>query len=430
MNGDLLSIFRDFVATGFQIWCLTLLFVNEKKKKGIALVVLLWGMITGTVVFMSYLNILIPIKLIVIIALVVIVGKKVYICSYNKLLLYGIIFVCVEYCSELMAIQSWNYFNKPIYSSNPIYDDFSFLLILIANMICYILTFILGKVMKPKESRMKFKDIYPCIIQGIPLMMILFGIQLALQRIGETAIRMWFLIGSTGICIAFVFNIMYIQNYLKMLDERRNEERALNDLKMKNEYYLQKLEVEERIKSIYHDLKNYFILSDQKMIGKEIRKKLNLYEKYYETGNEFLNIILAEKIGKALENEIYIECHVDFSKGNFMNALDISTIFGNLLDNALEATEKIDKNERYIIFDVATKRNLLIISIRNSMIKCEENIYRKGKWNKTFHGYGVKNVEKSLDNYNGRMKINIKEGEFGVNIVIPIPVRKYEEKKF
>jgi sensor histidine kinase regulating citrate/malate metabolism len=49
-----------------------------------------------------------------------------------------------------------------------------------------------------------------------------------------------------------------------------------------------------------------------------------------------LNIVLAEKIRKAYEMGIQIECHVDFTKGSFMTPLDISTIFGNLLDNALK----------------------------------------------------------------------------------------------
>lgn len=423
MNSDLFLIFRDFIVTGFQIWCLTLLFVNEKRKNRRGLKLLFWAIITGIVVLMSYLNFLIPIKLMILVALIVLLGRYVYNCSSSKLLLYGIVFVLIEYCSELIVIQFWNYFNKPIYSQNIMYDDFSFMLIVMINMVCFILTSILGKIIKQNETKVKLKDIYPIIIQGLPFIAVLLGIHLALPTLQAENIKMWFLIGSIGVCIAFIFNVMYMQNYLKMLNKAKEEEEKLNELKMKNEYYLQKMEVEERIKSIYHDLKNYFILSDQEMIGEEIRKKLDLYERFYETGNEFLNIILAEKISKAYEKGINIECHVDFSKGDFIDVLDISTIFGNLLDNALEAVEKVQGEERYIFLNVATKRNLLIIVIKNSMVvNNKKNISAGKKWNATFHGYGLKNIEKSLDNYDGKMKINVKEGEFEVDIVLPIPV--------
>lgn len=62
---------------------------------------------------------------------------------------------------------------------------------------------------------------------------------------------------------------------------------------------MQKLQEEERVKEIYHDLKNYFLLSEDDKISEEIRKKLKMYERFYETGNDFLNIVLAEKIRKA-----------------------------------------------------------------------------------------------------------------------------------
>lgn len=424
MNSHAFFLLRDFVVTGFQIWCLTLLFANEKRKNGRIFKLLFWTILTGTVVLMSYLNILIPIKFLVLVMLIVLLGKCVYCCSWSKLLFYGIVFVLIEYCSELMVMQFWSYFNEPVYSQNIMYGDFSSMIMIMINMICFVLTFALGKIINQSEIKIKLRDIYPVIIQGIPFIVVLLGIHLALPTLQAPNIRMWFLVSSIGICIAFIFNVMYMQNYLKMLDERKKEEQTLHELKIKNEYYLQKLEVEEKIKSVYHDLKNYFLLSDQEIIDEKIRKKLDLYERFYETGNEFLNIVLAEKISKAYEKGINIECHVDFSKGSFMDALDISTIFGNLLDNALEATEKVPENEKYIFINAAPKRNFLIIAIKNSMVSNREGGFTSKKWNSTFHGYGLKNIERSLNNYDGKMKINVKEAEFEVNIVLPIPVKK------
>lgn len=66
------------------------------------------------------------------------------------------------------------------------------------------------------------------------------------------------LICAIGVFIAFVFTVLYVQRYLEILDRSKEEEQAISELKMKNEYYLQKLQEEERVKEIYHDLKIIF----------------------------------------------------------------------------------------------------------------------------------------------------------------------------
>lgn len=76
----------------------------------------------------------------------------------------------------------------------------------------------------------------------------------------------------------------------KVFGNIRSEQRGGTSnkwIKNENEYYLQKLQEEERVKEIYHDLKNYFLLSDDDKVSEEIRKKLKMYERFYETGNDF-----------------------------------------------------------------------------------------------------------------------------------------------
>ena len=140
-------------------------------------------------------------------------------------------------------------------------------------------------------------------------------------------------------------------------------------------------------------------------------------------------MILADKIGKAEKEHIHIECYVDFSQGDFIEALDISTIFGNLLDNAIEAVRKIEVGEKYIFINVAIKGQLLVIVIKNSMrtfVSASEQL-QTDKWNKRYHGYGLSNVKKSLKKYHGEMKISTDEKEFRVSVVIPLPMEKFEK---
>ena len=421
MSNMLGIILRDFCVTAFQIWCLGLLMVNEKVKTNKHIRRMFFLFLTITVVTLSLLDVHVFAKFFVLICLVVLLGKYIYDCSRAKLLLYGCILVVTEFSSEIIIIQLWNWFNKPVYTSNIMYEDFTANIVIMILTIYFVIMFLLGKVIKRNRDKIKMKEMYSVFISGIPFMIVLLGIHVSLPKIHDAGVRHWFLISSVGVFFAFVFNVIYMQNYLEMIERNRESECAVAQLKLKNEYYLQKLQTEEKIKEIYHDLKNYFLFSDDFKISSELKKKLSLYERFYETGNDFLNIILAEKINKAYEDDIRIECHVDFSKGDFMEALDISTIFGNLLDNALEATEKIEEGEKYIFIDVAVKRKFMILVVRNNMNNFIGNKLKTDKWNSTYHGYGLKNVRNAVKKYEGEMKVSIDGKEFRVNVVIPIP---------
>lgn len=420
MSHDFYLIFRDAIITIFQIWCFTLLAINEKGKENKNFKNFFILSISTVLVILSYFSTPILVKLTITVLLVVMLGQFVYQCSKIKLFLYGIIMVVTTYCSEMLVIQTWNLFNEPVYSQNMVYDDFVIEVIIMANAVYFIIMCLLGKILKKSNRKVRVKESYSLIILSVPFLLVLAGLHASLPKVQESGIRGWFLICAIGVFIAFVFTVLYVQRYLEILDRSKEEEQAISELKIKNEYYLQKLQEEERVKEIYHDLKNYFLLSEDDKISEEIRKKLKMYERFYETGNDFLNIVLAEKIRKAYEMGIQIECHVDFTKGSFMTPLDISTIFGNLLDNALEEMEKVPKKERYIFLNVGVKRSFLILRIKNSMSELKKGKLETTKWNQSYHGYGLKNVQRCVKNYGGEIKVNITGKEFLVNAVIPL----------
>lgn len=426
MNHETFLVIRDIIVTAFQVWCLTLLTVNERcKHKGFFRFLFL-AVITIDLVALSYYGMPILVKFTSVVILVVWLGKNIYDCPRSKLLFYGVVTILAEYCSELIVIQIWNWYNAPVYSHNIMYDDFVLTIVIMVNLIYFIIMFVLGKIIKSNKTKIQLKEVYPILVSGIPFLFVLTGLHISLPQIDDHDIRLWFMISSIGIFIAFIFNVMYMQNYLETIEKNKEEEHALDELKIKNEYYLQKLEAQERVKEVYHDLKNYFLLSDQETISKKIQKKLSLFERFYETGNDFLNIILAEKISRAYELGIQIECHVDFSKGKFIDPFDISTIFGNLLDNALEATQRINDEEKYIYVNVAVRRNLLVLMVKNNISESGEKELRTEKWNSSYHGYGLQNVRRSIKKYNGEIKINIEGKEFTVSGVIPIPPKDYD----
>ena len=429
MMSSLSSIITDIIVTGFEFWCLLILLSNEESKN--TYIKRIWiGLIIGIVVLMSYMGVIVLIKMSVIILYITISGKLVYQCRMIKLLGYSVLYCVCIHISELIVVQAWNIFNQPIFSMNCIYEDFVLSVCIMIHMIFFIVICLLKKLMKLGSSEVKTEEVLPIIMLGIPFLLVLFSVHISMPQLHDTYVRNLFLISSVGIMASFIYMVMFTQRYVVMMERKKEEEKSLYELEMKNAYYMEKLQAQEQIRELYHDLKNHLLYAEKEELSEEIQEKLRSYENYYETGNEFLNVILADKIGKAKKDNIQLECNVDFSQGDFIEALDISTIFGNLLDNAIEASKKIENGEKYIFINVAVKGQLLIIVIKNSMrtFACEQ--LQTDKWNKTYHGYGLSNVRKSLKKYNGELKMHTDEKEFRVSVVIPLPIEKYEKMEY
>lgn len=127
----------------------------------------------------------------------------------------------------------------------------------------------------------------------------------------------------------------------------------------------------------------------------------------------YVVIILKDKFAKAAEYGINIEDNVELIEIDFIEPLDLSTVFGNLLDNAIEACRLIEEPEKRQI-SISSKRehNLLIISIKNNKV-CG-NIKNAPK--KVIHGYGLANVAAAVHKYGGEIDIMEGEQEFAVNM--------------
>ena len=140
------------------------------------------------------------------------------------------------------------------------------------------------------------------------------------------------------------------------------------------------------------------------------------------TGNELLDVIISDKLRKAAGNDIQVECKIDFKDGQFIEALDISTIFGNLLDNAIEACVKMPESERLIWINVGRKRQFILVQVKNTAIyDCQKDIGKMtDKPNRYLHGYGIANIKKAVRKYDGECRVAFNNGIFEVTIIIPI----------
>lgn len=234
--------------------------------------------------------------------------------------------------------------------------------------------------------------------------------------------------------LSFINGILLLIIVLKTIKDikEKSEENLLKEkIDMQYNYYLNLQEAQNKVKRLYHDMSNHMMCiksmsSKKKDVNQyidEVSKELNGIKEIYNTGNMILDIVLNEKQVDCNENNINLFCDINFSKCNFIEMIDVCSIFSNILDNAIEACNKIKNDEKYIKIRGTFVKSYYVIRCENSKVnkvKIKNNRIISSKKDKFIHGIGLKSVKSSLKKYDGELEIEDFEDKFLVQIYIPI----------
>jgi len=202
----------------------------------------------------------------------------------------------------------------------------------------------------------------------------------------------------------------------------------LQQSKMQYHYY-DNLESQYRDSlSIIHDVKKHMRaieeLYNQKEIetaslySQNISEKLDSFHINEYTDNRVFNIILNDKMKLAQQNDIEFTCKIEDIDLKFIDNIDLTTIFANLLDNAIEACLELT-GDRIIVLQVGSFNNLIVINIKNTMNETISDVGINIKSNKKNHsGIGLPNVMKVIKKYNGDFNIQKEGNMFVCSIVL------------
>ena len=208
---------------------------------------------------------------------------------------------------------------------------------------------------------------------------------------------------------------------------------------LQNQYvqYKQSRESIELINYKYHDLKHQIAVLRSEEDSKKREEFLNRMEneiKQYEaqnkTGNKVLDTVLTTKSLYCTKHGITFTCVADGTLLEFMDVMDICSIFGNALDNAIECELKIpEKEKRLIHVTVSKQKNFLILRFENyyeGELKYKEGSLVTTKKEKEYHGYGLKSIRYTVNKYEGAVTIEAKDNWFELKILIPIKENRTE----
>lgn len=264
----------------------------------------------------------------------------------------------------------------------------------------------------------------------VPMVTIISLSALMMAAMKYDDIMGYIICGMSGILLANIITYYFFST----LNKEYESELKIKLLEQNNENAEKELESAgafvQQMQSARHDMQNQLtIISNYIDAGKygEARKYINslsgsylpTVKNFINTDNEAFNAIVNSKIAVCNQKKIYIEIKEMRNVLKDFDAIDTGILFGNLLDNAIEAAQETDS--RRITVDIKQKGHYLSIlvtnSIKTSVLKTNAEL-QTSKDDKLLHGIGVKSVKALVEKYDGMIDFFEKNGEFCCHIML------------
>lgn len=243
----------------------------------------------------------------------------------------------------------------------------------------------------------------------------------------DSYISLLAIIGSLGLIVSS-FIVMFLYEKFAIQSEIINREQQYEQqLKSQSKHLDEILVMQNQLKGFRHDIKNhwvalsgYFSNGDYEGGKKYIEQISGTFSEgeTIDTGNIALDAIISTKKALADEKGIRFDATVQIPEQIPVDAADICIIFGNSLDNAIEACEKIKTDDKYINLSVIYEEISILCKIVNSIENKNRITLKTTKKDKNNHGFGFENIKQSLSKYNHLMKIDQTDDEFILSFVI------------
>ena len=246
---------------------------------------------------------------------------------------------------------------------------------------------------------------------------------------GEGYVRLALLIGFAGV---YVLVIHYMVNMLEkeseMQELRMVHERTQNQINL----YQSMKERYEQQRRLSHDYKNQLSCIQGMIENGQIQEVLRYIsglngsfcqgEMCVNTNHAVVNIMLNRKYQEACRQGIVMTMVSGDLSGITIGEEEIVTLLGNLLDNAIEACERLAQG-KVIQFKMVVEDDSLVLSVRNPVkeaVRIRDNRIVTGKRDKEKHGIGLLNVDSVIRRNNGTSVLKCEDGWFTFAAMIPV----------
>ena len=224
----------------------------------------------------------------------------------------------------------------------------------------------------------------------------------------------------------YVHESVRTQSEMLVLRRINDEERRRYELSRENA---------EQMNIKYHDLKHKLRYLEQRLPQEELdamRTLIDSYESTYDTGLDVLDIVLNEKQMLCRAKGITLTVMGNGADLSFMDTMDVYSLFGNLMDNAIEAVELLEPPEKRQISLVLERRGEFVyISCMNYtesiVVLRQDGLPGTTKTRDPgYHGYGLRSIRMIAVKYHGDIRIQSENGMFGLSVYMTGDAGRHE----
>lgn len=156
----------------------------------------------------------------------------------------------------------------------------------------------------------------------------------------------------------------------------------------------------------------------------ELERAVMLYDSAVRTGNRTIDTLLTEKGLVCQGHHVELACMVDGTALDGMSVVDVYTLLGNAIDNAIEATEKVkDPESRLVSLRISRQGSIAHVSVENSCVGTPElvdGLPRTTKRDDRYHGFGLMSIRMIAEKYGGNVVVDAGEGFFSLSVLLPL----------
>ncbi len=363
----------------------------------------------------------------------------------------GVIFFCIKNLSALI-MRSISYFlgknleHRAETAENVFANAaWNYVFVAVLQLILFsVMLYAVIRLLKKKTMKLHIKELCYLLlipITGILFVNIIFNILLIVNE--NTIIQLYeqfpVFLGIVPVVAALFYAgiLVTIVSYQKMISLQEEKEKYFVEQQQVHAIQERMEEVEQfyhGIRQMKHEMKNHMTnikglvrngsYGDIEQYIDHMDESMNVFELTTKTGNTVTDVIVNDKQKAAEKQGIQFQSEFSYPKSDGYNAYDIGVIINNLLQNALEACEKMAEGKRYIYLSSRQKKKFYVINVKNSFkgevtfdTKTNLPLSTKGK-DIALHGIGLSNVKREADKYMGDVDIRARKNEFSVAVLL------------
>lgn len=273
-------------------------------------------------------------------------------------------------------------------------------------------------------AKQKEKSTLPMRLTSIVVMLGMFGaITLSEQTIlplSDDQTGTWVILSMVLLFSVLLYRLSRQREMELEIAQLRQEQAEI----LERDYQALSRTYEDNAK-LYHDLHNHIEAIYQCLNQGDIQEAIRYCEDLRTpvreisqtvwTGDKAIDYLISSKMALAEQEQIKTKVNIEYPHNTNIRSVDLTTILGNLLDNALEAADSAPDELRFLNLTIRRINAMLIIKVENgygNAPRLQNGNLMTSKTDETSHGWGLKSVQTAADRYDGTITTDYKDGVF------------------